>query len=257
MKKVLVSGILASSIFSSAFAIPGVDFKAGIGYQMLSPSGYVNYDGDDIDIENDLNWDNSNSIFGYLEVGLPVLPSIRAEYLPTKFEGTGNIDKTIKFGDITLGKVKDRVYSKYDVNQIDIVAYYGLPIPFIKPKLGLAVKILDGNIYVKSLTTQKEENVDFTLPIPLVYIGADINIPAIPISLSVDGKGLAYDGNLLLDAKGTLKYEFVGIPFIGNMYVGAGYRYQRFKLKDVDIDGKKLNADLKFGGPLAEIGVQF
>ena len=255
LKKLSLS-VLLTGIAYTSFAIPGVDLKAGIGYQMLSPSGYVNYDGDNIDVENDLNWDDSKSVFGYAEIGLPVLPNIRVEYLPTLYEGTGNVNKSVKFGNISLN-YKDRVYSKFDVNQIDVVAYYGIPIPIVNPKLGLAVKVLDGNVYVKSLTTQQDENVDLTLPIPLVYIGFDINPPMIPVSLYIDGKGIAYNGSSLIDAKATLKYEFVGLPLIGNLYIGGGYRYQRFKLDDVDIDGKKLNADLKFKGPFVEAGVQF
>lgn len=256
LKKTLAVSILTGSLTSLSFAIPLIDVKAGIGYQILSPSGYVNYDGNNIDVEKVLNWDNSKSIYGFVELGIPILPNIRIGYLPTSYEGTGTINNSIslEFGDITLN---DRVYSKFDVNQIDIIAYYGLPIPIIKPKLGLAVKVLDSNIYVKSSTTQLEENADITLPVPLVYAGFSLEMPVIPVGLDVDGLAITNGKSYLLDIKGLLKYNFIGIPLIGKAYIGGGYRYQRFRLKDIDIDGKNLNTDLKFGNFLVETGIQF
>lgn len=257
MKKGLISGILACSTFSFAFAIPGIDLKFGVGYTMLSPSGYVNYDGDNADVEKDLNWGDSKYVNGYIELGLPIIPNIRVEYLPTIFEGTGTVNKNITFGNVNIN-INDRVYSKFDVKQYDLVLYYNIPIPLlIKPKLGVTAKYLDGYIYAKSLTTQREETVDLNLPIPLVFVGLNFGLPLIPVEVDLEGKGITYNGSYIIDAKATGKLVFAKIPLIGKAYIGGGYRYQRYRLKDIDIDGKKLNTDIKFAGPFAELGIQF
>ncbi len=256
MKKLALSVILSSAVATSAFAIPGIDLKLGVGYTSLDPSGYVSYGGDSADLDKDLNWGKSNYVNGYVELGLPVIPNIRVEYLPTIFDGTGTVTKNITFGGVNIN-VNDRVYSKFNVKQYDLILYYNLPIPVIKPKLGLAAKYLDGYIYLKSLTTNNEETVDLNIPVPLVFAGFNIGLPVVPIEIDLEGKGIAYQGSYIIDAKATGKLVFGKIPLLGKAYIGGGYRYQRYRLKDIDIDGKKLNTDIKFAGPFAELGVQF
>ncbi len=251
MKKIIKSSILISTIFAStSFALPGIDLKAGFGYVKLSPSGWVKYKGDTVDLKKDLHLGDSKDINAYLQVGLPVIPNIKFEYLPTKYEGSGKVSKNFKFGDFTF-TVTDKAHTKIDIKQYDLSLFYNLPVPFIKPRLGLAVKYLDG--YIDIRTTTKHEHVNVNAPIPMLYAGINAGIPGIPFEIDVEGKAIAYKGNSLIDVKGIGMFTLVGIPFIGKAYLGAGYRYQKLKLDDVD----DLYSDVKFKGPFAEVGVEF
>lgn len=57
MKKLAFVGILA--ITSSSFALPFADIQIGVGYNSLFPSGWVQYQGDKVDVKDDLNLGDS------------------------------------------------------------------------------------------------------------------------------------------------------------------------------------------------------
>ncbi len=259
MKRLLVSALLFTAAGSYALPLP-FEFKAGLGYTWLSPSGYVSYGDnnqtDEADLKDDLHLGDSNNISAYVQFGLPVLPNIRLEYLPTKFDGSGKARKTIRFGDITISGT-DRVTTKIDIKQYDLDLFYRIHFPFITPRIGLAVKYLDGYIDVKTLYTQQHEHVDINIPIPLVYAGTTVDVPILPLQLDVDGKGITYNGNYAFDIKAIGKLTVKKLSPIAEAYIGLGYRYQRYRLKDVDVDGKNLNSDIKFKGPFIEAGFAF
>jgi len=260
MKK-LLSALMITAVGTASYALPvPFEFKAGIGYTWLSPSGYVsygdNYQTDEADLEKDLHLGDSNNISAYVQFGLPVLPNIRLEYLPTKFDGTGKATKTIHFGDITISGT-DRVKTKIDIKQYDLDLFYRIHFPFIQPRIGLAVKYLDGYIDIKTLYTRQHEHVDINIPLPLVYAGANIDVPIVPLQIDVEGKGITYDGSYAYDIKAIGKLVVKKLSPIAEAYVGLGYRYQRYRLKDVDVDGKNLNSDIKFKGPFIEAGFAF
>ena len=252
MKKLSLSILISTGIVGTSFAVPLIDLKAGAGYVNLSPSGWVKYKGTEVDVKDDLHWGNSGNINAYIQLGLPVLPNIKVEYLPTKYDGTGKVSKTFTFGGIGF-TATDNVYSKLDLKQYYISLFYNLPVPIITPRIGLTVDYLDGNTYVKSLTTNIEREASFKAPIPMVYLGVNAGLPGIPVEVDVEAKGIAYQGNSLIDIKAIGMFKIVGIPMVGSLYIGAGYRYQRLKLDDID----GLYSDIKFKGLFGEVGVEF
>ncbi|RMA97216.1 TIGR04219 family outer membrane beta-barrel protein [Hydrogenothermus marinus] len=252
MKKFSLAILISTAVVGTSFAIPGIDLKVGAGYINLSPSGWVKYKGNQVDVKNDLHWGDSGNINAYLELGLPILPNIKVEYLPAKYDGTGKITKTFKFGDYTF-TASDNIYSKLKLDQYYLSLFYNLPIPFVKPRIGVAVDYADGYAYVKSLTTGQEDRADFKAPIPMAYLGLHASVPKLPIEFDFEGKGIAYKGNRLIDIKAMGMFTLIGIPLIGKAYVGGGYRYQKIKLDDID----NVYSDLKFKGFFGEVGVEF
>jgi outer membrane protein len=229
-----------------------MDLKVGAGYTSLSPSGWVKYKGDSIDVEKDLRLGDSKNLNAYIQIGLPVLPNIKLEYLPTKYEGEGQINKSFTFGNVTFN-ASDTVKSKIDVKQYDLSLFYNLPIPVVTPRLGLAVKYLDGYVDIRTINTNQHERKSLNAPIPMVYAGVNVAVPVIPVELDVEGKGIAYKGNSLIDVKGMVMLTITKIPMIGKAYIGGGYRYQKLKLDDVD----GLYSDIKFKGLVGEVGFSF
>lgn len=252
MKKLSLAILLSTGIVGTSFALPFVDLKVGAGYTTLSPSGWVKYKGDPVDVEKDLNLGDSKNVNAYIQIGLPVLPNIKLEYLPTNYEGEGQVSKTFTFGNFSF-TATDTIKSKIDINQYDLDLFYNLPVPVFTPRLGIAVKYLDGYVDVRAINSNKHERVDLNVPIPMVYAGVNVDLPVVPVEIDVEGKGIAYQGNSLIDIKGIGMLALGGIPFVGKAYIGAGYRYQQLKLDDID----GLFSDVKFKGFFGEVGFSF
>ena len=252
MKRLTLSILISTGIVGTSFSVPLIDLKAGLGYTALSPSGSVKYKGNSVDVKNDLNLGSSKNVDAYLQIGLPVLPTIKLEYLPTNYKGDGKASKKFTFGNYSF-TATERIKSKIKMNQYDLSLFYSLPVPVITPRLGVAVKYLDGYVDVSTSTLKKHTRAKINTPIPMVYAGINLSVPALPLEFDVEGKAIAYKGNSLMDIKGMGTFTFVGIPLIGKAYVGVGYRYQRLKLDKV----KDLYSDIKFKGFFGEVGVSF
>ncbi len=264
-KKVLLTGIFSSFLIANAYAIPGIDLSMGIGYTSLSPSGNMSYvgSGDDptinkIDLENDLNLDNSKKAYAYIDIDLPVLPNLKLEYAPFQYIGSGTLSG-IKFGDKTFNADVD---TDIDFDQYELDLYYGLPIPIITPRIGVALKYLDGNITVQDSTDpSKHASADINVPIPMLYAGVTIGVPLIPLvskfDIDLEGKYLSISGNTITELKALGKIKLLKVPVVGSLYAGLGYKYTRLKIDDLDVDDNTFNADFKFKGIIGEVGVEF
>jgi len=95
----------------------------------------------------------------------------------------------------------------------------------------------------------------------MLYLGASVSVPLIPmvsdLIFDLEGKGISYDGNSLVDVKALAKVKILSIPAIAGLYAGLGYKYQRLKIDNLDVNGKDFNSDLKFQGILGEVGIEF
>ncbi|MBI5195784.1 MAG: hypothetical protein HZA10_05645, partial [Nitrospirae bacterium] len=109
---------------------------------------------------------------------------------------------------------------------------------------GLNIRIIDLSAEVTQGGLKESTSVMF--PVPMVYLGAQADISK-KLALEAEVRGIAYGSNHYYDLIGRVKYRFLGLAFIG-----AGYRYE-----DLKIDQKDVVANLNFGGPFAEAGVEF
>ncbi len=260
-KKVLLTAVFSSILVANAYAIPGIDLSMGVGYTSLSPSGDMSYGGNSIGLDTDLNLDNSKKAYAYIDIDLPVLPNVKLEYSPFQYQGSGKLNKSITFGNQTFNTNVD-VNSNLDFNQYDLVVYYGLPVPVITPRLGLAVKYLDGTVSIEdSNNPSKHASADVSLPLPLLYAGVTIDIPLIPLVSKVDidleGKYVTVEGHTFTELKALGKLKLLKVPVVGSLYAGLGYKYTRLKIHNLEIDGKDFNSDFKFKGIIGEVGVEF
>ncbi len=257
-KKVLLTAVFSSILVANAYAIPGIDLSMGVGYTSLSPSGDMSYGGNSIGLDTDLNLDNSKKAYAYIDIDLPVLPNVKLEYSPFQYQGSGALNN-ITFGDYTFNANVD---SNLDFDQYDLVVYYGLPVPVITPRLGLAVKYLDGTESITdSNNPSTSSKADVSLPLPLLYAGVTIDIPLIPLVSKVDidleGKYVTVEGHTFTELKALGKLKLLKVPVVGSLYAGLGYKYTRLKIHNLEIDGKDFNSDFKFKGIIGEVGVEF
>ncbi len=261
-KKLLFAFLMTGGLLlpQESKAIPGVDVTLGIGYSTVSPSGDISYGGDSVDVESDLGLGDSKKANVYVDVDLPILPHIKLEYFPFRYQGEGTVNKNFQFGNLNV-LLNEKVKTDINFDQYDLTVYYGLPVPFLHPKIGLTVKYLDGYVELFRESTSESDRADINLPIPMLYLAASISVPLIPmvsdLIFDVEGKGISYDGNSLVDVKALAKVKILSIPTIAGLYAGLGYKYQRLKIDNLDVDDKDFNSDLKFQGILGEVGIEF
>ncbi|MDI6890616.1 MAG: TIGR04219 family outer membrane beta-barrel protein [Thermodesulfovibrionales bacterium] len=224
--------------------------EAAIGFWNQDPQGDIAYKGESLSLEENLKYSDKTRFFCRAKIDMPLMiPNIYLMATPMKFDGTGSKDVKFTFGDKTFtGNVP--FTSELRVNHYDIAFYYGLP--FVKTatlgKLnvdaGLNLRIID----LKAEITQAPtcESKSFALPMPMVYLGAQVRLVD-KLSLEAEIRGIAYSSNHYYDLIGRAKYKVFGPAFLG-----AGYRYE-----DIKIDYKDVKANVRVGGPFAEVGVEF
>ncbi|NPA12621.1 MAG: TIGR04219 family outer membrane beta-barrel protein [Aquificae bacterium] len=257
MKK-LLSALLTGGLFvSSASALPMVNGEISAGFIKQDIDGWVQYEGDKIDVDDDLNMGTENSFFlrAKLEHPIPLLPNIKLQYTKMRFEGDGTVSKDYKFGFITI-TASDRVKSKLELDHYDVVLFYNLPFinatQVFDAEVGLNVRIIDFYVWVRDETRNQEDEKSLVVPIPMLHGALTTKLPLIPVSLLVEASGIAYQGNHYYDIAGEIRYK----PFrnlVADLFIGVGYKYEKIKIDDVD----DTSADIKIKQPYFQVGLSF
>jgi outer membrane protein len=255
MKKIvfLFCYIFMLSIPTTSYAF-GIEIAGGAWYQ--SPSGDLSFDkttnDDDLNLEDDLNYDDKWQPSGRLIIDMPsVIPNIYIMATPLKWDENGSKDVSFNFGDETFD-ADIPFKSELKMNHIDVALFYGLP--FIKSAtadifnidLGVNVRLLDFEASIDQKDTGIKESESYFLPIPMIYTGIQIE-PFKYTALEFEGRGIGWSSNYYLSLIGRLKIK----PF-GPFFVAGGYRYD-----NVNIDYQDVDVDAKFQGPFAEVGFEF
>ena len=252
-KVIILSLILALCLPLTAHAF-GIEIAGGSWYQ--SPNGYLAYDdggsGTRLDIEDDLNYGDEFQLSGRLKLDMPsFIPNIYLMVTPMNWDEKGQTNANFNFGGINFqGNVPFE--SELKMNHIDAALFYGLPFVetgtagILNIDLGLNVRTIDFEAKIKQAATSLEESESFLLPIPMVYVGVQIE-PFDWLAFEGEGRGIGYGGDHYYSLIGRLKIK----PF-GPFFVAGGYRYD-----DIDIDYQDVRVDADIGGPFAEVGFEF
>ena len=245
----LIVGLLLTT--GNLYADELLSVKAG--YQILEPEGTIggtiNNIGGTVDIQNDLDFDDSEDFSG--EVAISWGNSrLSLNYLPLDFSGTGTLSDTIVLNG-TEFSASTEVKSNLSIDLYDIgYTYYLLNFDDLPTRfqfgLEVAVKVADADFSITESTTGQTESESVLAPIPTVGARARI---ALADYLGIVGRigYMEYSGNHFLDAEAQV--EFSPIPMLG---IYAGYRYF-----DLTIDEDELYVDAKITGPFAGVMVRF
>jgi len=256
MVKHLVVALTIITICLTWSGAHAMGLEAALGGWQQNPSGSFAYKANNIndvlDVENDLNYDTQTRVHGRLKVDMPLfLPNIYVIAAPTEFDADGQKNVQFKFGDQVFdGNVP--FYSKLTFNQYDVGLYYGLP--FIEKltlkkfnvDVGLNVRIIDLKAQVRQADTGIDETHSATLPIPQVYVAAQLT-PVEWLAIEAEGRGISINGNSL--------YSFIGrvrLKIFGPAFVAAGYRHD-----NISVDEDDAVLDFTIQGPFAEVGLKF
>lgn len=245
-KKLTLSAVLAACLIAPQAHAELLGAGVGVGIWQAEPSGTAQL-GDKFNVKNDtgLKSSDNNYIWAYFNHPIPLLPNIMLEH--TGFSSTGNKNVNITFNDRTFsGNTK----TKLELNQLDAIAYWGLPLPLIDINFGLGFKQLSGDLSMSSSGATESTKLDGTLPIG--YLGAHFPIPALPITLSADTKIISYDGSSFSDTRFKGRWDILSAGV--KLGVEAGYRVQNITIDGLDIDTK---ADLTIDGLFAGVTLVF
>jgi len=220
MKKLImiISFLLVLSLPASSFGF-GFEFSLGAWYQQ--PSGTLSFDkttnADDLDLEEDLGYDDKWQPIARLKIDMPLLiPNLYLMYTPLKWSETGSKNVDFSFGGENFQGNVD-FDSELKMNHLDVALYYGIP----------GIRTATADVL----------NIDLGLNFRLLDFKA----------LDLEGRGIYYSNNHYVSLIGRLKV----MPF-GPLFVAGGYRYDNIKIDYQDID-----VDADFEGPFAEAGFDF
>lgn len=226
-----------------------IGLEVGIAGWQASPSGWVedekNASSDRLGLEKDLHLDKETAGFAWLRVvhPLPLLPNLKLNYTPLKFDGSGTSSFDFK-GQTFTGAVD----SKAEFNQLDVILFYNLLDTVVSVDAGLNIKVLDGSVKATERVGGASEDIDFTAPIPMLYGNVGFNVPTTNVKLGLEGSAIGYSGHRLTDFKASVRYTFIGV-----LGVEAGYRALNIKIDDL----KDVSADVKVKGPYLGVAARF
>jgi outer membrane protein len=257
MKNKFIPGIviLCTLILAAASTAGAFGVEAAIGGWRQDPSGMLGYksldDGDFLDWENDLNYEDETRVFGRLSIDMPLfLPNIYLMATPMQFSATGQKDGGFKFGDINFDP--GHFFSEMVLDNLDVGLYYGIPfletatLEKLNVDLGVNVRLFDYELTIRQDSSGLMESESGVLPIPMIFLAVRFN-PIEALSFQVEGRGISYSNNDLYSIIGRVK-----VTIFGPLFAAGGYRYEKLKLNEEDV-----SADVEFSGPFLEAGFSF
>lgn len=249
-----ISIIALSALFAAGAAqadVIGATFGAG-GWSQ-DPGGWVQYETDDeFDVDDDLGLDEETGGYAYarFEHPVPLLPNVRLHYQQASFEGTGRIQETITFGDVSF-RTNDEVKSEANLDYIDGTLYYEVLDNVVSADLGLNIRYMTGDVEVTRISTGETEKVDLNVAFPMGYAMLRADIPTTGLFLKAEGAFIGYDGNRIADVMLGGGYELDLMA--ASIGLEAGYKSLQVKLNDVE----DADADVSVQGPYAGVVVDF
>ncbi|QVL43375.1 MAG: TIGR04219 family outer membrane beta-barrel protein [Alcanivorax sp.] len=240
MKKItLMAGLAALSAAPFAQAAPLVDVYAG-GYAW-SPdtSGSIASGSNDIDMEDDLGFDESDQTVLYvgLEHAVPVLPNVRLRYMDLSDDGNNTVVSPITFnGEILAGNLA----SEYDMEMLDGTFYWSPLDNVVKLDLGVTVRQMDADFTIRSQTVGNVASESASETFPLAHGAVRANLPLTGVYVGGEINAIEYDGSGMRDFDAHIGWQ-------SDFLLGVKAGYSRLEVELDDVSG--LDSDLEIGGP--------
>ena len=227
MNKKLLGAALALALpFSAQADIIGVTAGAYSWNQDWSGDLRGEQTGDDkIDLEDDLGFgdERANSIYVALEHPIPILPNIRLASTEMEISETSTISRAFNYDGQTY-TANSQVNSDIDLSHIDATLYYEILDNVVSLDVGLTARMFDGDATISDSSQTGTAKIDAT--IPLLFVGARVDLPLTGLYATGEIHGLSIDGNSIMDTKLGIGYE------IGIVALEAGLRSF-----DIDVEG--------------------
>ncbi|TDT42954.1 outer membrane protein [Halospina denitrificans] len=246
MKRTMTAaaGMLLLAGASTAHAvIPLIDVDVTANSWQAGPTGTVQSGGNEIDVEDDLGYDDESHTGFAVRFAhpVPVIPNLRLRYNDIEHKGQGTV--TTQFRDSTYAEDVD---SRIDLTHYDYTIFYTAPVPIVTLDLGFNVKHFDGQFDIEGQTTGQAESVKIDEFLPMLHARGDVDLPLTGLGAGAEINYVSYDGDSARDIEAYLKYS------VDPVYVEGGYREL-----SMDVDSNNLNVDTDLGGPFVRVGIGF
>lgn len=232
--------LLAGALLASSAQADVVGWRAGANLWGQQFEGDVRSGTTEIDVEDNLNYDDENDYSFYLQLEhpIPVLPNIMLGHTSMEAAAVGSVDG-IEFEGIELN---GDVSSRSDLTHTDLTLYYEILDNWVNLDVGLTGRYFDDGIQIRDLTTQEAGRLEIDHVVPMFYGQARFDLPFSGLSVGIEGNYISYDDDTLYDTKLNLGYTFAF-----GLGVEAGYRVMDFEYDDDD-EFADVTVDGVYGG---------
>lgn len=257
MKKIVLTTLLSLAAVTSLDAKTGLDIEVGTGVWAPEFSGNISYgttNKEQIGINelglDDKKFSDSSYIYADFSHFVPIIPNIRIEN--TKYSVNGSSTITRYWNDI---QINGATTTTLDLTKTDFIAYWNVPLldtltnDALDISYGLVVEQAKGEISVNN------DKKSFDEYIPLLYLGAIIEIPTTDITLEAKLKTINYDGATMQDIDYKFSYELPGFIPAVDLNLDLGYKTQSIEIPSSLVDKLDVNFDAK--GYFFGINAQF
>jgi outer membrane protein len=258
MSKIL-SGLLLAGLIGASAQADVVRVEMGAGAWQNELSGTITSGTPAVTEDfSALNYEEETKGYAwvYIKHPVPILPNLRLEYAAVDFAGTSTQSFDYK-GSTYQANAK----SDLTLDQFDIIMYYNIldNTAWMTLDLGLDVKVVQAEFNAVGLEDITNNPLSFnekeTLPLPMGYARARVEIPGTDIGLEGNVKYMAYKESKVMDYAIKADYTLVDILPV-DVGLEVGYRFQQFDIDgtdfdidtslDVEIDGVFVGATVKF-----------
>ncbi len=210
-------------------------------------SGDMNYDGSDINIEDQLNIeDDSSTVFSIaLEHPIPLLPNIKLQRTTLDTSSIATLGSDLTFGGITFPD-GTQLQSLLDFSHTDYILYYELLDNWVSLDLGINVINFDGNIILESEGLNSDLELDEF--VPTLYGKASFELP-------LTGAYLGAEGSIIGSGDAAISDYKVFVGWESDFGLGAELGLHRFGADWEDIEDS--HGDLVFDGYYASVIFHF
>lgn len=245
MRKTAIALIGGLTCFSSAAMADVVGLGANISYWDSDLSGTASQGSDRVDVDNDLDLDSDSNanLTAIFEHPVPLIPNVRLNYTAIEQSGRGELSSGYDVIDPGVP-----VQSELDLDQFDVTLYYELLDNWVNLDAGLTARKLDGKLVVReqAVVNPAVSRTEVDAIVPMLYAAARFDLPLTGLSVGVEGNGISYGGDSIIDGAGYAQYD------ISVLRLRAGYREMNIDYEDGD-DA----LDIELGGPFISAGVDF
>ncbi len=258
MKKSLYTAITASTLFlCSANAGVILDAQVGAGAWMTKTSGSTNYEGGNINLENDLGINDSSNTYFYADFNhfIPLVPNIRIERQELKTNESKSTNVT--FGGTNFSSANTN--TDLDLTQNDLILYWGIPginiatLGMLNIDIGIDIKQYEGSIELSNTSSREKADLDFI--VPMGYLAAQFKAPFIPATISASTKMSSYEGSELSDSMIMASIDLpIPLPLI-DFRLDVGYKIQKYDLSEDLTDN--ISTDITNKGMILGLSAKF
>jgi len=223
----------------------GLDLSGGALYRNLNISGKVQSKGTEIDIDNDLDIGDDDSVGGFVRLD-GKRHHLSATLTSVKYSGSNVITRDIRFRGRTF-RANDRVISSLEYELAEFQYHYDLfNFEYIAISPLLKVDLMDGEVKLRNAAGTVDRKYSETLPVPTVGVKANVDLGKY-LYVAGQASGIGYGGDRFIEFHAT-----VGVKPCRFSFIEAGYRKRDLdyddsdNLIDVDEDGLFVGAGLSF-----------